>query len=114
MSFSSYLHHQFFNRRRLRAGHYKIPAQQQAVTVSGNTTMQYTLDEHRHRYSVWTASRAVQRSFATTLKISQVINTTDLRQFAESEKNLNDQVEFDNLQKKWCRQIIAEFEKLNI
>src|SRR5213595_306018 len=33
MSFSSYLHHQFFNRLRLRAGHYKIPAQQQAVFV---------------------------------------------------------------------------------
>jgi len=33
MSFSCYLHHQFFNRLRLRAGHYKIPAQQQAPTL---------------------------------------------------------------------------------
>jgi len=39
MSFSSYLHHQFFNRVRLRAGHHKIPAQQQAVTVSCNGIM---------------------------------------------------------------------------
>jgi len=38
MSFSSYLHHQFFNRRRLRALTYKIPAQQQAVNVSSNSS----------------------------------------------------------------------------
>jgi hypothetical protein len=36
MGFSGYLHHQFFNRLRLRAGHYNIPAQQQAVNVGGN------------------------------------------------------------------------------
>ena len=34
MSFSWYLQLQFFNRLRLRAGHYKIPAQQQAVNVA--------------------------------------------------------------------------------
>ncbi len=33
ISFCCYLHHQFFNRLRLRAGHYKIPAQQQALAV---------------------------------------------------------------------------------
>lgn len=33
ISFCCYLHHQFFNRLRLRAGHYKIPAQQQALYV---------------------------------------------------------------------------------
>ena len=33
ISFCCYLHHQFFNRQRLRAGHYKIPAQQQALAV---------------------------------------------------------------------------------
>jgi hypothetical protein len=33
ISFSCYLHHQFSNRLRLGAGHYKIPAQQQAVNV---------------------------------------------------------------------------------
>ena len=36
ISFCCYLHHQFFNRQRLRAGHYKIPAQQQALAVVGN------------------------------------------------------------------------------
>ena len=33
ISFCCYLHHQFFNQQRRRAGHYKIPAQQQALTV---------------------------------------------------------------------------------
>jgi hypothetical protein len=32
-SICCYLHHQFFNRLLLRAGHYKIPAQQQALYV---------------------------------------------------------------------------------
>src|SRR5690606_38337964 len=36
ISFCCYLHHQFFNQQRLRAGHYKIPAQQQALAVIGN------------------------------------------------------------------------------
>ena len=33
ISFCCYLHHQFFNRLRLRAEHYKISAQQQALSV---------------------------------------------------------------------------------
>ena len=36
ISFCCYLHHQFFNRLRLRAGHQKIPAQQQALLVIAN------------------------------------------------------------------------------
>ena len=36
ISFCCYLHHQFFNQQRLRAGHYKIPAQQQALSVGRN------------------------------------------------------------------------------
>lgn len=36
ISFCCYLHHQFFNQQRLRAGHHKIPAQQQALNVIGN------------------------------------------------------------------------------
>jgi hypothetical protein len=36
ISFCCYLHHQFFNQQRLWAGHYKIPAQQQALSVSGH------------------------------------------------------------------------------
>lgn len=34
IGFCCYLHHQFFNQQRLRAGHKKIPAQQQALVVS--------------------------------------------------------------------------------
>jgi hypothetical protein len=33
LSFSSYLHHQFFNRLLLWAGRYKLPAKQQAINV---------------------------------------------------------------------------------
>ena len=36
ISFCCYLHHQFYNRLRLRAGHYKISVQQQALSVGCN------------------------------------------------------------------------------
>ena len=38
ISFCCYLHHQFFNQQRFRAGHYKIPAQQQALSVGRHST----------------------------------------------------------------------------
>ena len=41
ISFCCYLHHQFFNQQRLRAGHYKIPAQQQALAVIRKPKIQH-------------------------------------------------------------------------
>ena len=38
-----YLHHQFFNRLQLRAGHYKIPAQQQALPVRRNVMVTFII-----------------------------------------------------------------------
>ena len=76
--------------------------------------MEYDITEHKHRFSIWTASRAVQRSFATTLNITFVINNTDLREFAESELKLNSHEQFDTLHRRWCNLIIREFDKLKI
>ena len=76
--------------------------------------MQYDINEHKHRFSIWTASRAVQRSFATTLKITLVINNTNLREFVESELKLDSQEQFDSLHRQWCNLMIHEFDKLKI
>lgn len=76
--------------------------------------MLYDLNEHKHRYAIWTAARAVQRSFTTTTKISYVINSINLRAFAESVSSLKNQSQFDFLQKKWCHLIINEFDKLQV
>ena len=75
--------------------------------------MEYTFREHKHRYSIWTAARATQRSFTTTSKISSVINKTSLRFFVEANEIIN-QAEFDNQHKKWCQEIINEFAIIDI
>jgi hypothetical protein len=75
--------------------------------------MNYDLKEHKHRYAIWTAARAVQRSFTTTSNISFVINNTSLRDFAQNVNKL-DQTKFDQLHMEWCQAIIKGFDNLNI
>jgi hypothetical protein len=69
----------------------------------------YSFEEHRHRYAVWTAARAVQRSFTTTENISKAINATSLRSFAESNEPVS-QHQFDELHKQWCDSIMSYLE----
>ena len=40
----------------------------------------YGVDEHRHRFAVWTASRAVQRGYLKTQQIQKAIETAHLRE----------------------------------
>lgn len=74
--------------------------------------MLYNFDEHKHRYAVWTAARAVQRSFAKTIDIENAIDCTELRQFSESQVAIS-QDEYDAKQKEWCNAIINHFSKLD-
>ncbi len=74
--------------------------------------MAYSFDEHKHRYAVWTAARAVQRSFAKTPDIENAINCTGLRQFSESEASIT-QDAYDTKQKEWCNLIIDHFSNLD-
>jgi hypothetical protein len=76
--------------------------------------MQYTLSEHRHRFAIWTAARSVQRSWTTTLNISQVIQSTQLHEFVNDYNNLSEQSEFDEMHRNWCDQMIKEFRLLNV
>lgn len=75
--------------------------------------MEYSFREYKHRYSIWTAARAAQRSFTTTSKISSVINKTSLRLFVESNEII-DQDKFDTQQRNWCQTIIKEFAAIGI
>src|SRR5687768_9455879 len=75
--------------------------------------MDYNFKEHKHRYAVWTAARAVQRSFTTTTSISSAINKTSLRFFIESSQIL-DQQTFDQQHKEWGQSIIDAFKSIHI
>ncbi|MBC7570047.1 MAG: hypothetical protein H7319_09975 [Spirosoma sp.] len=44
----------------------------------------YNFDQHLHNYSVWTAARAAQRGYASTLAIKTAIEKTELRHYAEN------------------------------
>ena len=63
--------------------------------------MEYNLQEHKHRFAIWTAARAVQRSWTTTSKISQVIQSTSLNDFVGN-TNISEQKEFDEMHRNWC------------
>jgi hypothetical protein len=76
--------------------------------------MEYTLSEHRHRFAVWTAARSVQRSWTTTLLISQAICSTSLYEFVNSYKAILKQNDFDKMHKKWCEQMINKFQSLGV
>ena len=41
----------------------------------------YDIQEHIHRYAVWTAARASQRNFTTTANIRRAIEESGLRDF---------------------------------
>jgi hypothetical protein len=77
------------------------------------TQRDYNFKEHKHRYAVWTAARAVQRSFTTTSRISSIINKTSLRIFVESNQIL-DQEAFDKQHKEWSQTIIEAFKSVDI
>lgn len=73
----------------------------------------YTFNEHRHRFAIWTAARAVQRGFCTTPTIQTAINASGLRQFVESDGKLTTQ-EFESLHRRWANELIDAFEIQNI
>lgn len=71
----------------------------------------YSFNEHRHRFALWTAARAVQRSFTTTERIANAIETTTLRQFAETAAFITP-AEYDKQQSEWCTIIMDCFKPL--
>lgn len=76
--------------------------------------MDYTLNEHRHRFAIWTAARAVQRSWTTTANISIVITAVNLTDIAEGYKNCENQAAFDELHALTCERMIEEFRLLDV
>lgn len=78
------------------------------------SNVEYTLSEHKHRFAIWTAARAVQRSWTTTANISRVITAVQLQALVESYKNLKSQAEFDEIHKRLCEKMIDEFRLLGV
>lgn len=75
--------------------------------------MGYTFDEHKHRYVVWTAARAVQRNFTTTNNIGRAIDESGLRLFAE-DKLSYDQAGFDSFHRRCGVQIMDALKRQGV
>lgn len=73
----------------------------------------YHFNDHKHNYAVWTAARAVQRSFTTTEKIKEAIKESGLKAFAESDASITAD-EFDNFHKETARKIISSLQVQNV
>lgn len=76
--------------------------------------MEYSLNEHRHRFAIWTAARAVQRSWTTTANISRVIAAVDLAGIVDRYKTCENQAEFDRLHTLTCEKMAEEFRALGV
>ena len=75
--------------------------------------MKYTFNDHLHNYAVWTAARAVQRSFVKTAIIKEAIENSGLPAVI-SRNDITTSDEFDNFHDRCCREILNFFIKHSI
>lgn len=71
--------------------------------------MIYSIDEHRHRFSVWAAARAVQRGFPADInKLREALKCCGIRTFL-TPANLDnmDEARFDDQHEHWCMKVIS-------
>lgn len=73
----------------------------------------YSFPDHLHNYAVWTAARAVQRSFTSTKVIKAAIGNSGLRTFSESEAPCSTE-DFEKLHRKWAAELMENFTQQGI
>jgi hypothetical protein len=73
----------------------------------------YDFNEHKHRYAVWTAARAVQRKFTTTNNIAKAIDKSGLRRFSETDEVYTAD-QYDIEQHTWCTQLMKAFDEMGV
>ncbi len=69
--------------------------------------MPYDLFEHRHRFSLWAAARATQRSFTSVENLRDALENCGIANFLCTPDALNtDEATFKKQHKIWCRSIV--------
>ncbi len=91
----------------------RLDSKSTRINIVDTTT--YTIDDHKHRFAVWTGARAVQRGFTTVKNIRNVIEACNLRRAITDvyRPDLNAK-EYDTWHKNICKNIIAEFDKIHV
>jgi hypothetical protein len=68
----------------------------------------YGIEEHRHRFSVWAAARAAQRGFTTVDKLRKALENSGVVEFLSTgDWESVDQEQFDALHRTWCRAVMS-------
>ena len=73
----------------------------------------YNFEDHIHNYAVWTAARAVQRSFVKTQVMQEAIESTRLRSIITG-LEIKTIKQFDEFHDDCCQKIIRFFKKFGI
>src|SRR5690606_23430641 len=75
--------------------------------------MDYDIDEHRHRFALWAASRAAQRGLSggAVMALSTAIDCSSLPGTVRSDRSAwpSSATEFDDSHRHWCSEICARF-----
>lgn len=69
----------------------------------------YDIAEHVHRYSTWTAARAVSRNFTNTARVRSAIEASDLPETVAGDPSKwpSTSVEADIAQRRWAGQVLT-------
>ena len=74
--------------------------------------MTYSLFEHRHKFAVWCAARAVQRKFTKTNFLKNALEKCGVVEFIEHYNGGDISPEtFDELHEKWCESILKSWDE---
>jgi len=84
--------------------------------ASAGKSAMYDLDEHRHRFSVWAAARAVQRGFSANVDVlREAIKDCGVEEFVTTQRAAPiNYEEFEQYHREWCGGIVAFLKRKRI
>jgi hypothetical protein len=77
--------------------------------------MTYSYYEHRHKFAVWCAARAVQRNFTKSPILKEALESSGVVEFIkENEERDISQNDYDKHHETWCHSIMQTWQRKNI
>lgn len=79
------------------------------------TMNSYTIEEHRHNFSVWAAARAAQRGFTDVKNLREALEGCGVREFLQQTHAKDTSFEqYRDLHSNWCNSIMEHLESLGL
>lgn len=75
----------------------------------------YTIEQHRHNFSVWAAARAAQRGFTAVKNLRNALESSGVREFLQQTDAKNTAYKkYCDLHSLWCNNIMEYLESLGL